>query len=236
VDLDKSVAQDVWTLTIAREQADAFNSRAQCNKTVLFPEPMVAQVTSVAKDGWFLWFGGEVDKNYCRGDSVSLEPYLAGTFDKFTNNSVWQNRTCLLPGAFSHFSFANSGGRVLVCDLQGVRFSDCYRLTDPAVHTQDASTGGADFGPFGMLLFFTTHECSELCAGLHTPPLSPKVLDMAQQFLKMQPTLNSKRTSFFFETKYISRDPTVMDFCRAALNGQETPQQRDHIARLMAAL
>jgi hypothetical protein len=40
-----------------------------------------------------------------------------------------------VPQAFSHFSYDNSGGKTLVCDLQGVwNAFDGFVLTDPVIH------------------------------------------------------------------------------------------------------
>ena len=87
-----------------------------------------------------------------------------------------------VPQAFSHFSFEASGGKQLVCDLQGVwNEEDGFVLTDPVVHYVSSTgtkhkNGATDQGRNGICKFFKTHKCNALCArlGLKLPP--PAVL------------------------------------------------------------
>ena len=58
-------------------------------------------------------------------ECMSLEPFIEGTYVKYSNNCGYVNRHDLgwfndLAQAFSHFTFERSKGRFLVCDLQGV--------------------------------------------------------------------------------------------------------------------
>lgn len=78
--------------------------------------------------------------------------------------------------AFSHFSFWNSGHKLLVCDLQGVMFytfddavrAGVFELTDPVIHYKSATGrkqvyGKTDLGKKGIQRFFETHECNDVC-------------------------------------------------------------------------
>ncbi len=69
-----------------------------------------------------------------------------------------------VPQCFSHFTYVQSHGMNLVCDLQGVwnKF-DGYVLTDPVIHHKSknrerGSNGKTDKGPEGMRRFFQTHR------------------------------------------------------------------------------
>jgi hypothetical protein len=74
--------------------------------------------------------------------------------------------------AFSHFTHQHTRRKMLVCDLQGVLDDNCtppiFELTDPAIHYRSGSGranvyGRTDKGERGILDFFKTHQCSELC-------------------------------------------------------------------------
>ena len=79
-----------------------------------------------------------------------------------------------VPQAFSHFSYEASGGKQLVCDLQGTWNShDGFVLTDPVVHYVSSrnphrkhKNGATDKGRDGVDRFFKTHKCGPLCARL----------------------------------------------------------------------
>jgi len=86
-----------------------------------------------------------------------------------------------LPQCFSHFSYDHTGGKQLVCDLQGVwNATDGFELTDPVIHYVSAKggrrhkNGGTDKGAQGVLSFFRTHRCGALCKqlGLVMPDVS----------------------------------------------------------------
>mmetsp|Transcript_10216 Transcript_10216/g.16539 ORF Transcript_10216/g.16539 Transcript_10216/m.16539 type:complete len:690 (+) Transcript_10216:55-2124(+) len=123
---------------------------------------------------------------------VLLEPTLEGKFLKWNNNGGSVSKSILkyvdniseeeedideLPQAFSHFSYCDSGGKKLVCDLQGTynRY-DGFLLTDPCIHYHSKSGkrhlhGATDKGLEGMKRFFHSHKCSKFCKllGLEEP-------------------------------------------------------------------
>ena len=82
-----------------------------------------------------------------------------------------------VPQAFTHFTFQDSGGQMLVCDLQGVferkMTPPVFLLTDPVIHFASRHHGGrthkygrTDRGMNGMRDFFRTHKCNALCHAL----------------------------------------------------------------------
>jgi hypothetical protein len=80
-----------------------------------------------------------------------------------------------VPQAFSHFTYEFTCGRQLVCDLQGVldsgRIPPLFELTDPAIHYASRRGRKGVFGPTdrwpkGMVAFFGSHVCGELCVAL----------------------------------------------------------------------
>lgn len=106
-------------------------------------------------------------------------PYLAEPvirdFKRFTSNSGWIEEsgdwTTELMEAFSHYTYHSSGGRHLVCDLQG-RYRDNRRfrngksrfeLTDVAICSRARSFGPTDLGEKGIESFFANHTCNSFC-------------------------------------------------------------------------
>ena len=110
-----------------------------------------------------------------KGESVVLETFIYGEFEKFNNNSGWSNPDYKLPNFFSHYSWALSKGRHLVCDLQGHRgrengpklldtnSHDYYLFTDPVVCSLPQSFGCTDMGMEGIKKFFWNHKCNWIC-------------------------------------------------------------------------
>ncbi|KAK6361727.1 hypothetical protein TWF730_005441 [Orbilia blumenaviensis] len=102
---------------------------------------------------------------------ISLEPFIEGSYVKYNNNAGYVNEdnpndaANRSAQAFSHFTFERSQGRFLVCDLQGVG----NLLTDPAIHTKDPDRfvlTPTNFGEDGFKLFFSSHECNDICRKL----------------------------------------------------------------------
>ena len=105
-------------------------------------------------------------------------------FERIVQEGDWSKRkltTEFIPDedfmqAFSHFSFVQSRGRLIVVDLQG-SLSVCpkvgtkeFVLTDPAIHKRKKSKflknwkfGRTDRGDRGIKDFFATHVCNDAC-------------------------------------------------------------------------
>jgi len=80
-----------------------------------------------------------------------------------------------VPQAFSHFTHFSSGGKHLVCDIQGT-FSAIrdpeFNLVDPVIHSDEgekARFGRTDRGAQGIADFFKSHQCNGLCKLLRLP-------------------------------------------------------------------
>ncbi|KAF6773679.1 hypothetical protein AHF37_07429 [Paragonimus kellicotti] len=93
-----------------------------------------------------------------------LEHFIEGTYRKYNSNSGFVDEAARnTPQAFSHFTFEQSGHRLIVVDIQGV--GDLW--TDPQIHTADGQAyGDGNLGIRGMALFFHTHRCNPLCEAL----------------------------------------------------------------------
>ena len=103
-----------------------------------------------------------------RHECFLLERKLAGEYVKHNNNSGFVQRGRNTPQAFSHFTYENSGREMMVVDIQGC--GDCY--TDPQIHTFVGGQFSGDLGTDGILAFFKTHKCNELCRELGLTPVN----------------------------------------------------------------
>ena len=73
--------------------------------------------------------------------------------------------------ALSHFSYHNSGGKHVLCDVQGGLYADGAILTDPVVLSNKAeSLGPTDLGRHGIITFFAKHKCGKYCKATWNRP------------------------------------------------------------------
>ncbi|KAI0453601.1 kinase-like domain-containing protein [Xylaria acuta] len=100
------------------------------------------------------------------GTKALVEPMIQN-FEKFNSNSGWATITggawSEAMQALSHFSYHNSGGQLLLCDLQGGAYRDGYILADPVIMSQSRIYGPTDLGPDGIRSFFHRHQCGRYC-------------------------------------------------------------------------
>lgn len=88
---------------------------------------------------------------------------------KFNSNTGYCDDEHLYMQALSHFSYAYTNGRYVICDLQGGRYSNKfsdetrYVLTDPAVLSSNEEFGPTDLGQKGIDIFFMHHRCGRWC-------------------------------------------------------------------------
>ena len=117
---EKYWTEDIQASREAQRFAELFNAEMKSNKPVTFIQPIVYQCPS------------NICKAFQRGEKVLVEPFLGKeAYIKFNSNSGWENKDCgFSMAAFSHFTYHISNGRMLVCDLQGVKTNNEYILTD----------------------------------------------------------------------------------------------------------
>ncbi|XP_038062503.1 uncharacterized protein LOC119732993 [Patiria miniata] len=173
----------------ADEMAQLFNNMYQTSKPIEFVKPEFTRVDTRAGFNFlgFLPFERKIKGTFGgTSDSVSniipskatlaVERYLGGQYVKFNSNTGYSDRADFAsPAAFSHFTYHESNGEILVCDLQGVRTSSGYKFTDPAVLSGGPELGAygpADLGKFGIVKFFLNHRCNELCKKLKKPKIT----------------------------------------------------------------
>jgi hypothetical protein len=109
------------------------------------------------------------------GERTLVEPHIEG-FRKFNSNTGWVDRRTpwdRVMQAVSHFSYHQSGGGFVLCDLQGGLYDDAAVITDPVVLSRDHRFGPTDLGPDGISSFFSTHVCNEYCRSNWARPRRP---------------------------------------------------------------
>jgi hypothetical protein len=118
-------------------------------------------------------FGDGGNYGVLMNEKVLVEPHLEGRFEKFNSNGGWDSPYGMLLQAFSHWTLKRSRGRTMVCDLQGVKDEQEYRLTDPALHTVDEryAAAKADLGVPGIVVVLLHHKCNDVCRQLGLKPL-----------------------------------------------------------------
>lgn len=121
-----------------------------------------------------VWRRAKVDSDGRRRKCL-VEPMIEGDFLKFNSNSGFTDGADYMQ-ALSHYSYYHSGGRHLLCDLQGGHYEDAYVLTDPVVMSADNSKrfGSGDLGREGIDNFFAHHRCNRFCQGNWTKPTNPQ--------------------------------------------------------------
>ena len=130
------------------------------------------------------------------GQEFLLEREIRGGFEKFNSNTGWSSGEDPILEAFSHWSWVESEGRELVCDLQGHRGDGSlpylgegyyYLLTDPAICSANREYGESDLGQAGIDAFFRNHECNQWCRHLDLEYERPQYM-YSQHIAKRQST------------------------------------------------
>lgn len=148
-----------------------------------------------------------------------MEYKLKGTFTKYNNNfgetyessdvkkpmspeeEIKRNRVYQYSEAFSHFSLVESGGSMLVCDLQGV--NDFF--TDPQIHTEDGKgLGMGNMGQEGIDKWTSKHSCNAVCRAIglldlwgRVDPTAVAGAPASQAPVLLQESANAERRSHY---------------------------------------
>jgi hypothetical protein len=145
-------AADLAVVRKAQEAIDAWNAHGFISDTIYLNHPEVWRPV----------------KGPHAGKRVLVEPWIP-TFERYNSNTglaadetgYWHE----VMQALSHFSYHHSGGRLVLCDLQGGIQSQGGRpkqavLTDPAILSLSKRYGSTDLGKEGIATFFHHHECT----------------------------------------------------------------------------
>jgi len=142
------------------------------------------------------------------GEWVLVERYLEGEWQKWNSNNGYVHHNTSPIHAFCHWTYHHSKGRLLFCDVQGVKTKNSYILSDPCIVTnwdpkiKDSKPkyGLSDGGIQCITSFFLNHKCNKYCKK-HW--LKPKYLDITIQLNK------GKGTTYVWDVKNKSRKSIV---------------------------
>uniref|UniRef100_A0A7S0HM43 Alpha-type protein kinase domain-containing protein n=1 Tax=Hanusia phi TaxID=3032 RepID=A0A7S0HM43_9CRYP len=138
----------VMNQLLANDFAQEFNSKVASSNMKFVPVYVYKILDGESKNKYFC-----------------VEPKLNGHYVKHNDNNGHVDTFCLLPQAFSHFTYEKSNRTMLVCDIQGVQ----QFLTDPQIHCaskQEGFFGRGNSGTTGISKFFETHVCNQICKNL----------------------------------------------------------------------
>ena len=107
----------------------------------------------------------------------SQEPLIEGPYVKYNSNCGFVNKDDYAASlnAFSHWTYQETDGYLMVVDLQGVQITNPagpkFALTDPALHCKDLTRFSCtNLGKPGMHRFFRTHYCNTICKAMGLEP------------------------------------------------------------------
>jgi len=98
-----------------------------------------------------------------QGQKMLIEPLMEGQYRCFNSNTGFAADDYAVMQALSHFSYHASGGKLVLCDLQGSLQGDTFTLTDPVVLSHDKRFGPTDLGLKGISNFMARHACTQHC-------------------------------------------------------------------------
>ena len=208
---DKDFNNIFYSIKVSR----IFNScySYQCRK-LNFVSPYA---TSIFKHATFELFGfisikdDDATKKIKEGEWLYIEPFLEGEFQKYVSNTCWMREPIdkTFP-FFLHWNWVYSKGEKIVSDIQGVKKTDCYELTDPAVQSIKGDYGPADLGYYGLIIFLLKHQHNSLCEELPWPT-GIEIQKLCLKFIPVQRTIfnfeiirKNLLNEEFFQKKYYS--------------------------------
>lgn len=162
--------RDLEVTHLAQSLTVGFNLMPDVSRALRFNMPIILRVASASV----------FSRNARTGEFVLVEPMIQGHFDKFVSNNGNVLSTGTL-SSFSHWTWHATNGNFLVVDLQGVAQANMYVLTDASVHSKRAEQYGAlDHGWQGVVNFFATHRCTNICREFDSPHIPEHVLQAAR--------------------------------------------------------
>ncbi|XP_052782696.1 uncharacterized protein LOC128218954 [Mya arenaria] len=163
---------------LARQVAGAFNSYLGTMKVGLqveFLAPEMAIMDTQCDFQMFARFFWKFNKTFSEDEAVVIERRLKGDFMTYIDRrGEAKHVIAALPAAFCHFSYQESGGQFVICNLQGVLDKGKFVFTNPVVHSNSETFGESDKGAKGMATFFENHVCTYLCKDLIKPGYTVK--------------------------------------------------------------
>ena len=103
--------------------------------------------------------------------------------------------------AFMHFTYHESGGRLVVCGLEGVQDSEGFYLKTPTIHSRAREFGNSDGGFPAICEVFRNHICTNLCKDMIKPAQDEESCESEEQFPLIAHCATSSLPGSFSESK-----------------------------------
>ena len=160
----------------AKQLVDAWNNLNLFHQTIEISMPRRRICVS----------GGSDEKDSVSKDEWNLvEDYIAGDFTKWNSNSGFVKNHNASIQAFCHWTYHHSGGLLVMCDAQGVKTQNRYKITDPCICSKRRLYGSTDCGVRGINSFFANHTCNIYC---DKSWIRPNVIDTKKLLPKRETT------------------------------------------------
>ncbi|KAK6185282.1 hypothetical protein SNE40_007550 [Patella caerulea] len=174
--LNKKQKLDAWhqissISNKAQQLSYLFNSCVKC-RAVQFTSPRHAILETVSDFQSILRLFKPHENKLKNKEVVLMEDFIEGKFQRYSTPSGLVN-SAICDGileAFSHFTW-NSTREIVISGLQGVCRGATYHLTTPTIHSVTGSFGEYDREWPGIMEFFTSHRCNNICGGWVRPDI-----------------------------------------------------------------
>lgn len=145
-------SKDVKAMEVATAFANKWNSLGIIRKKVEVHKSVIGKV---------IWSGSGL---FPVASFVMIEPFLEGDYVKWNSNTGFVRDASLGIHSFCHWTYHDSNGQQLLCDVQGVQLPDKYVITDPCVMSLNRGAFGmTDCGELYMKEWMRDHKCNDFC-------------------------------------------------------------------------
>ncbi|XP_060582519.1 alpha-protein kinase vwkA-like [Ruditapes philippinarum] len=158
---------------VTRRMAATFNkilAKKTCDTKINVMKPIDVVMDTTSYVMLFMRILMRFDKTFGEDEVVLFEEFLNGDFKTFVNSSghTTGNGPDVLD-AFCHFTYHESEGNLVVCNLKGIAKGDEYKLSNPTIHSRDGRYGDKDKRDEGINTFFVNHTCNAFCQSFAKP-------------------------------------------------------------------
>jgi hypothetical protein len=167
-------SDEVNKAIVAKELAIKFGESFPAPVQIKVVIPGMAQMDKFSKiNRWLEHRQGH--RSLGKDDWISIEEYIPGPLSRYcpwSKRHVSEDNKIMGPHhlqTFSHFTYKETNGELVVCDFQGIFEDQTYILTDSIIHSRLYNHGRFDEGDYGISEFFKHHKCSQLCKDWQKP-------------------------------------------------------------------
>ena len=170
----KDFVKDLYAYYYSKNITSIFNSKyTNFEPKMFYITPYVSSLEKHASYNMLFFFpikDSDQMEKIKENEWITIEPFIDGPYKKYVNNDCrTYSNTDKAISFFMHWNWAYTKGKSLICDIQGVKRTHFYELTDPAVQSIDKDFGNSDLGPCSLIIFLSAHKHNEYCKDLPWP-------------------------------------------------------------------